>query len=115
MASARVIIRYDRLPQVAQRFPQATSTLVQEQVFESEGHVKTNIQKYGAIRTGFMLSSVQGQMAGAFSGEVTVGASYGPYVNFGTRYQSPRPFFSDETHRAESAFPARFKKLEGML
>lgn len=121
MASARVIIRSNLCPLVAARFPDAVNKIVREQVFDSEGRVKVNVVSMGVVDTRMLLNSVAGEMTGQFSGEVTVSAQSGqgyPYPaaqNFGTVFISPRPFFTDETHRAETVFPARFKALEGML
>lgn len=115
MASARVIIKTNHCPRVASRFPREVNRLMREQVLESEAHVKTNIVAMDVIDTGFMLNSTTGQMTGEFSGEVTVNAEYAHYQNDGTVFISPRPFFTNEVHRAETAFPARMRQLEGRL
>lgn len=121
MAGATVRIKSNLCASVAARFPSAINKVVREQVLESEGRVKINIVSYGAVDTGMMLGSVKGEMTDQFAGEVTVSAESGdgfPYpaaVNYGTVHMSPRPFFSDEVHRAETAFPARFNALARML
>jgi hypothetical protein len=115
MAGVSVKIIKNRCPQVAARFPRETSQIVREQVLESEARVKTNVVSMDVIDTGNLLGSVQGEMTGEFSGLVSVGAEYAIFQDKGTRYISPRPFFTDETHRAEGTFPDRFKGLEARL
>lgn len=56
------------------------------------------------VDTGFLKGSVQGRAESSTRGVVTVGAEYGAYVNYGTRYVRSQPFF-DEALRA---FPPIF-------
>jgi hypothetical protein len=112
MASVKVIIKHNKLPQLAARFPREVNRIVREQVMQTESDVKVNIRKYGAVDTGNMLNSTQGRMEGEHDGVVSVGADYAVHVNYGTRYISGRPFFSDATERARQEFPERFRGLE---
>lgn len=115
MAGATVRIVLNKCPRVAARFPGEVSKIVREQVLESEARVKVNATVMDVIDIGTLRASVNGEMTGEFSGLVSVGVEYGIYQDKGTRFISPRPYFSDEQHRAESAFPARFKDLESRL
>lgn len=45
------------------------------------------------VDTGFLKNSVQAQKVGAAHWRVTVGADYGVYVEFGTRFNQAQPFF----------------------
>jgi HK97 gp10 family phage protein len=108
-------IIYNKLPQVRARFPREVSEIVREQIKVTEDDIKTNIQKYDYIDTGATLNSVQSAMTGQFSGEVTVGTEYAVYGNYGTRYQTARPFASDAAVTGETEFPERFRELEGRL
>jgi len=108
-------VEYNRLPRVRRSFPGAVNTIVHEQVLQTQTDVRTNILKYDYIDTGETFRSVEGDMTGEFSGEVTVGTDYAVFGNYGTRYQPARPFFSDAVVKAEAEYPDRFKKLESQL
>lgn len=108
-------VEYNRLPKVRISFPGAVNKIVLEQVLQTQTDVRTNILKYDYIDTGATFRSVEGDMIGQFTGEVTVGTEYAVYGNFGTRFQAARPFFSDATVKAEREFPDRFKGLESQL
>lgn len=46
------------------------------------------------VDTGFLKGSVSSRIEGT-RGVVTVGAEYGPYVNYGTRRMAAQPFFDN--------------------
>jgi len=72
--------------------------------FSIQSNAKRNIVDMGAVDTGFMLNSVGSRMASPSTYEVTVGAEYGAYVNFGTRRTPPRPFFTKAFEDERSPF-----------
>lgn len=45
-----------------------------------------------ASDTGNLVNSITTRYAGEYSGFVTVGAEYGPYLEYGTQKMEPRPF-----------------------
>lgn len=111
----QTVIRYNHLPRIKRALPSEISAVVREQVFVTEGDIKTNIQTMDYIDTGATLNSTQGHMTGEMSGEVVVGTEYAVYGNYGTRYQAARPFASDAATKAETEFPGRFRSLESRL
>lgn len=56
-------------------------------------HIKEHIIANGQVRTGAMLDSVEATQSEDGTMQVTVGADYAAYQNYGTRYLPPRPFF----------------------
>lgn len=58
-----------------------------------ENQVKTNIVSNDLVDTGFMLNSVHAEQISAALWRVTVGAEYGIYHEFSTRFMPARPFF----------------------
>lgn len=106
-------VRRNNFGPLAAMLPTIINRVIREQVFISEGDVKTNIIQYNAVDTGNMLNSTKGEMLSPTEGLVSVSAQSGqgyPYpvaVNFGTVHVSPRPFFSDAETTAQQEFPRR--------
>lgn len=113
--TVRMVVRANRCKAVAARFPREVDALVRAQLLQSEADVKENVVKYDVIDTGNLLNSVAGRSTGQARGEVVSGAEYSAYQNFGTRFISGRPFFSDAIETARKEFPERFRELEGRL
>lgn len=83
MASIRLVVQANRIP--------AFSAALQEQAVEVVANVTVGIQAQAAmnapIRTGQLARSIRAnvrQTGNGATGEVTVGAEYGAYVEFGT-------------------------------
>lgn len=57
------------------------------------------------VDTGFLQASVSSRFDGR-QGVVTVGAEYGAYVNYGTRYQAAQPFFDDAVNEFRPVWPS---------
>lgn len=57
------------------------------------------------VDTGFLQASVSSRFDGQV-GVVTVGAEYGAYVNYGTRFQSAQPFFDDAVNEFRPVWPS---------
>jgi len=114
-------VTFNKLPAIARRFPTEVNRRIRQQVFTTEGDVKTNIVAYDAIDTGNMLGSTRGEMTGQFAGQVSVSAEsedgypYPQLVNSGGVYVPPRPFFDEALDKARGEFPRRFDGLEGSL
>jgi HK97 gp10 family phage protein len=55
--------------------------------------VVSYIQHNAPIRTGHLRQSTTRKRLGPYKHEITVGAYYGVYVNYGTRYMHAQPFW----------------------
>ena len=53
------------------------------------------MQKNAPVDTGFLLANITGRVTGTGNAIIESRAYYSIYVNFGTRFMSAQPFFSD--------------------
>lgn len=119
--SVEVTISFNKLPAIARQFPAETNRRIRQQVFQTEGDVKTGIVSHDAIDTGNMLGSTRGEMTGQFEGLVSVSAEsedgfpYPQLINSGGVYVAPRPFFDEALDKARGEFPRRFDGIAGSL
>lgn len=71
------------------------------------------------VKTGNLRRSVRGINLGGGKGIVTAGSiigkeiNYSVFVEYGTRYMPPRPFFRNGTERSKSSNAELLKKLIG--
>lgn len=91
-SSISVQVRKNLLGQIAAGTEARVGEAIQRGVFALEAETKRQIVAMGAVDTSNLLNSVAGEPTGALSGEVTVGAEYAGFVNYGTRHMAPRPF-----------------------
>lgn len=110
--TVRMVVRSNLCPRVAQRFPAEVDRLVRAQLLQTEQDVIENVVKYDVIDTGNLMNRVESRSTGQAQGEVTSGAEYSAYQNFGTRFIAGRPFYSDAIEVARREFPERFRDLE---
>ncbi len=113
--AVQVIVRSNKCPQVMRRFPAEVDRIVRAQLLQSESDAKENVVKYDVIDTGNLLGSIFSQSTGQAQGMVASPAEYSAYQNFGTRYITGRPYFSDMVETARQEFPQRFRDLERSL
>lgn len=64
------------------------------------------------VDTGFLRASVSSRFDGS-RGVVTVGAEYGAYVNYGTRYQGANPFFDRAVDRFRPVYAGIVRREVG--
>lgn len=104
----RVIIDKNLFPQIGRELPRISEALVHEEGFAFEDGVVGNIVKYQTIDTATMMNSV------AFDGTDTVADNvpYGEFVDKGTIFMEPRPFWTEELETSRKRFPKRFQNLE---
>ena len=108
MPKLSVTIEKNLLPKIGREIPRISKQLVLEEGFAFEDGVVGNIIKYQTIDTSTLMGSV------AFDGEDTVAdnVEYGIFVDKGTVWVDPRPFWSDEMTVSRRRFPERFQNLE---
>lgn len=63
------------------------------------------------IDTGFLRSSIQAMQIGRAHWRVTVGAEYGVYVEYGTRFMGAQPYFFPAIAEASPAFIAAMRRI----
>lgn len=84
------IVWTSRLPAIIGRVTPRASLAVYKTAADVEATAKT----LAPVDTGHLRSSIQHHPTGALSAEVTVGAEYGPYVEFGTSRMGAQPFLT---------------------
>jgi len=96
----------------AAMLPQACETLVKKTSFDLKGNVQAKIIENDQVDTGHMLNSVDVRDGeNPYSKYVVVGAEYGIYQNYGTRYLPPRPFWEPSIDRTRSSFEAALRAI----
>lgn len=113
-----VVISFDKLPQLARRFPVATSKRIRAEVLATEAGVKQNIVTADLIESGNMLNTTKGEMTGQFEGQVSVpaesedGFPYPIVQDRGSVHVPATGFFSKEVDKSRTRFPRRFDDIE---
>lgn len=64
---------------------------VKQAVAKATLSIESGAKKRAPVDTGNLRSSIKGDVNG-FEGEVTAGAEYAPFVEFGTRHNASQPF-----------------------
>lgn len=63
-----------------------------------------------AIDTGNLAGSIEVEMDGPLTAVVTVGAEYGPFLEYGTAHIAPRPFLTPAVEEARPGFVEAVKQ-----
>lgn len=73
-----------RIPEVLLTTEARCAIAVEKAVFDIEARAKAHLRETGAIDTGELLNSVQGQLNSPHSGEVSTSVEYAVFVEYGT-------------------------------
>lgn len=63
------------------------------------------------VDTGTLKNSIQASSSGPGRWRVVVGADYGVYVNYGTRFMAARPFFTESIAQVRPQFIAAMRQV----
>jgi HK97 gp10 family phage protein len=63
------------------------------------------------VRTGYLRDSITSERLGPKHWKVKVGAHYGIYVEYGTRYMAAQPYFRPAIKQANRAFKQQMKTV----
>lgn len=75
--------------------------------------IAAGAMRRAAIDTGFLRSSIQARKIGPAHWRVTVGAEYGIYVEFGTRFMGAQPYFFPAIAEVSPSFIAAMRRIAG--
>lgn len=129
-----VEVVFNHFPIIANLLDKFLVQAVKTTAFKLQVNIKAQIQANGQIDTGFMFDSVYTVTSDGstyIGGEhslpeveappddktayVAVGALYGVYQNYGTRYLPPRPFFEPAIDATEPEFGVTLSSAESYL
>jgi hypothetical protein len=71
---------------------------------QTANRAQSNIRAVGAIDTGFMINSTRARKVRDLRWTVGTAADYGIYIEYGTRYVSPRPWLGPAMRDAAKTF-----------
>ncbi len=102
---------FNRFPEIAKAFPEQ----LHNAVVQTTEIIQELAQSNAPVRTGFLRDSITTEMLGDFTGTVTVGAYYGVYVNYGTRFMAAQPFWNVALDEGRARFEAALAAMESFL
>ena len=131
------LLNFNNWFKVAAALKPAAAEVVKETAFDCQDAIAAQISANGQIDSGFMYSSVYNRTSdGSTYGQTgtppgdsyllpeveapandqeayfAVGANYGIYQNYGTRYLPPRPFFEPGVERVQAGFDSKMATIE---
>lgn len=75
--------------------------------------MQAHMQAHAPVDTGFLKSSIQAMKVGAAHWRVVVGAEYGVYLEYGTRFMRAQPFFFPAVSAVGPTFMAAMRRITG--
>lgn len=106
-----IVMKYNRLPKIAKRFPDAVHDIVRKAAYDVEGHAKMVVP----VDTGVLKNSIRTEMINKHTAIVATHMEYAAYVEFGTRYQRAKPYMRPAAERVFPGFVEALRWLEGRL
>lgn len=106
-----VTVQYNHFGALARKLPSLASIAVRKAAID----IMTNARMAAPVLTGNLMNSIQVLIESATSALVTVGAEYGIYVEFGTRYMAARPYFMPAVELVAPQFEAALRNALGGL
>jgi len=109
--SARIVIKYDNLPRIAERLPEAVSAIIRKAAFDIEANAKAIVP----VDTGKLKNSISSEFPSLTKAISAPHTDYAIYVEFGTRYQRAQPYMRPAAEKVAPAFFAAMQRLEEHL
>jgi len=97
----RWVANDDKMRRLVSQSPNAAETVIEFIALEMATNAQLNIRNVGAIDTGFMVNTTRARRLGRFLWSVGTAASYGVFIEFGTRFTSARPWLTPALRRAQ--------------
>jgi len=109
--AAKIVIKYNRLPQIAERLPEAVSAIVRKAAFDVEASAKAVVP----VDTGKLKNSITSEFPSQTKAIVAPHTDYAAYVEYGTRKQRAKPYMRPAAEKVAPAFIEACKRLEERL
>lgn len=103
----RLRVVFNRFPEIRRGMDAQVGRVVAKAAKDVEGHAKSR----APVDTGFLRNSIQADRKTEHHWEVTVGAHYGIYLEYGTRHMTARPYFEPAIERVRPGFLAAMRRL----
>jgi HK97 gp10 family phage protein len=113
--SAKIVIKYNNLPRIAERVPEAVSAIIRKAAFDIEADAKSHLWKGHGVDTGKMKSSIACEFPSQTKAIIAPHTDYAIYVEFGTRRSRAIPFMRPAAEKVAPAFFAAMQRLEEHL
>jgi len=109
--SARIVIKYNNLPRIAERLPEAVSAIIRKAAFDVEANAKAIVP----VDTGKLKNSITSEFPSLTKAIIAPHTDYAIYVEFGTRHQRAQPYMRPAAEKVAPAFFAAMQRLEEHL
>lgn len=104
-AGVRWVVEQNNWPKIVRQLEDKADLIVRKTAMDLEAQAKVR----AAVDTGIMRGSIQASRVAARHWRVTVGAEYGIYVEYGTRFAAPQPFMDPAVQAVWPAFQAAMR------
>lgn len=98
---------FNHFPEIARALQPKAMAIVARTALAIEGGAKSR----APVDTGTLRNSIQSSPSGTSSWVVTVGADYGIYVEYGTRFMAAQPYFTPAIDAERPRFQYEMRAL----
>jgi len=109
--SGKIVIKYNNLPKLAAKLPEAVHEFVSKAAHDVEANAKAVVP----VRTGALKNSITTEFTSPTRAVVAPHMDYAAYVEFGTRRQRAKPYMRPAAERVRPAFIEALRRLEERL
>lgn len=110
-ASAKIVIKYNHLPQIAAKLPEAVGVIVRKAAFDVEANAKAVVP----VDTGTLKNSITTEFPTKTSAIIAPHTEYAVFVEYGTRRRTAKPYMRPAAEKVAPAFLEACKRLEEKL
>lgn len=108
-ASVRWVVVENRFPRIIADMNRNADMLVRKAAMDIEAHAKMR----APVDTGILRASIQAAAVAPRHWRVTVGADYGIYLEYGTRFMAPQPYFQPAIDQVWPSFQSAMRGVMG--
>lgn len=101
------VVEQNNWAKISRQLEDQADMIVRKTAMDLEAQAKVR----AAVDTGVMRGSIQASAVGPRHWRVTVGAEYGLYVEYGTRFAAPQPFMGPAVDLVWPSFQAAMRKV----
>lgn len=109
--STKIVVKYNNLPKIAAKLPEAVSEIVRKAAFDVEAHAKTIVP----VDTGTLKNSINTEFPSQSKAIIAPHTEYAIYVEFGTRRMRAQPYMRPAAEKVTPSFIAAMTMSEKHL